>query len=67
MVYILGIDWEIKQMIAHTSNGRKMLNKVCVNCKHLKYCFHEIGVDEYCGKHNDFTNPFAICKEFEYG
>ena len=51
---------------AHTETGRKIIRKICVNCKHMRYYCDGYCQEEICGKKDEFTNPYATCEEFEY-
>ena len=54
-------------MKAHTDRGRKMLNTICINCKHLMY---QINPDmeemvAVCFKTKEEINEYGTCDEFE--
>lgn len=51
-------------MKALTLNGRKMLNKICFNCKHFGYKCKEIT--GFCFKTKKDTDKYNTCKEFEF-
>ncbi len=55
-------------MKAHTKTGQKMLNKICLNCKHLMY---QIDTDmkenvAVCYKTKKDINEYGTCEEFEF-
>ena len=55
-------------MKALTPNGRKMLNKICLNCKHMRYKIdvenqEQIGI---CLKRKAMIIEYDTCKEFEF-
>lgn len=55
-------------MKALTSIGRKILNKICLNCKHMGY---KIDVEKqeqigFCLKRKVIIDEFGTCKEFEF-
>ena len=55
-------------MKVHTPNGRKMLNKICLHCKHLM-CKIDVDNGEvisFCSKTQEATNEFGTCDEFEF-
>ena len=55
-------------MKVHTSTGRKMLNKMCLNCKHLR-CKIDMDNEEvidFCSKKHEITTEYCTCKEFEF-
>jgi len=55
-------------MKALTPNGRKMLNKICLNCEYMGY---KIDVENqkqipFCLKRKETINEYGTCKEFEF-
>lgn len=60
-------------MKALTLNGRKMLNKICFNCKQFRYKVAMyngklIGkeITGFCFKTKKDTDKYNTCKEFEF-
>ena len=55
-------------MKALTQNGRKMLNKICLNCKHMRYKIDVENQEQIaiCLKINEMINEYGTCKEFEF-
>lgn len=55
-------------MKAYTSNGRKMLKIICLNCKHFMYKI-DMDMEEqigFCFKTKEATNEYGACREFEF-
>lgn len=55
-------------MKALTSTGQKMLNKICLNCKHLR-CKIDMDNEEvidFCSKKHEITTEYGACEEFEF-
>ena len=55
-------------MKALTPTGRKMLNKICLNCKHLIYKIDDDNCEQigFCFKKKEIINEYGTCKEFEF-
>lgn len=51
-----------------TPNGRKLLNKICGNCKHFGYKIDIVTEEqsEFCLKRKEIIKEYDACKEFEF-
>ena len=55
-------------MKALTPNGRKMLNKICLNCLYMGYKIDDDNCEQigFCFKKKEIINEYGTCKEFEF-